>query len=151
MHHAPSVQYPVGRSRFMGRLVAGVWLLGALVVAMAWTSLAGVTAPALISAAWIVVGLLAARSVRGLPAGVLAWDGTVWRWTVAHDPGIDLRAIQVAADLGPVLMLWAQTDHHSRPYFLCLERASQPRLWDDLRRAVYSRAATALPPTVPDR
>src|SRR5262245_43621400 len=81
MHAAPSVNYPVGRSRFAGALLAGLWAtaLAALLAwhwqaaAPAWQRLAGF---ALLAAC----GALAGWGWRRAPAGTLGWTGAGWLW-----------------------------------------------------------------------
>ena len=133
MHCAPSVTYPVGRSGFAARLLAGLWLLGA--GAVAWWSLwaqdTGWRQGAAIGAA-VLSGLVAARAWLRSPVGGLTWDGASWIWRGAGG------AVTVSLDLQQRLLLHWEDDSASR--WLWLERSSCPERWDDLRRALYSRA-----------
>jgi hypothetical protein len=77
------------------------------------------------------------RSWLGSPAGLLAWDGEAWAWTASRDP--EPGTLQAVLDLQDVLLLrWHAASGVQR--WLWAERRVQPATWDDLRRAVYSRA-----------
>jgi toxin CptA len=137
MHSAPSVSYPVGRSRFAGALLLGVWLLGAGACA-AWRVAAPVSSGRSGVAVVVVVcaGLFAAWRWWHMPMGTLIWDQEQWGWSGGS---AGLPAVpQVSLDLQDWLLLrWRP---HSGSRWLWLERASRPEQWADLRRAVYSRA-----------
>ncbi|MCG2595246.1 hypothetical protein LZ009_20910 [Ramlibacter sp. XY19] len=141
MHAAPSVTYPVGRSRFAGALLGTVWLLGAAAL-LAWT----LTTPIPGWRHLLAAGVLAAAGFAALagwlrsPAGNLAWDGGAWRWqqgddSVAGQPhlALDLQA--------RMLLRW--TPEQGRPLWLWAERDAAVSHWDALRRALYSRTTTA--------
>ena len=137
MHSAPSVSYPVGRSRFAAGLLLAAWLLGTAAVAL-WLN--EVRAPGWQRGASVLLvlaaGLGAASSWWRTPAGALSWDGENWCWPAAGQGGAG--AVTVGLDLQHWLLLrW--TDG-SAPRWLWLERARHAERWDDLRRAVYSRA-----------
>jgi toxin CptA len=147
MHSAPSVSYPVGRSRFAGALLLGVWLLGAS-ACIAWRVAAPVSSVRSGLAAMVVLaaGLVAAWRWWRMPMGTLTWDQEQWGWlggSAAH-PAVP----QVSLDLQDWLLLrWCP---RSGSRWLWLERASHPEQWADLRRAVYSRArADASPKSGP--
>jgi hypothetical protein len=144
MHNAPSVTYPVGRSRWGAALLALAWLAGVAVV-LQWSRQDGVGAgPAVVAWAGVAgVGLAAARAWWRGPSGALAWDGANWRWE-AGPPG----RVQVGLDLQAFLLVHWRAAGGAR--WLWLERAACPERWDDLRRAVYSRARPqALPVAEP--
>ena len=138
MHAAPSVSYPVGRSRFAAGLLSLLWLAG-LAAVVAWT----LSEPA---AGWrqglalvlvLACGLFALAAWRRSPAGTLAWDGGAWNFAErGQRPGgrIELR-IDLQARL---LLAWVPAQGRTR--HLWLERNAAPERWDALRRAVYSRA-----------
>jgi toxin CptA len=143
MHNAPSVSYPVGRSLLAGGLAAAVWLLGAL-VAVQWILQSQVSGWRL-GAAGIVLafGATAAGWTWWItPHGTLAWDGQSWVWTGAS--GTDIGAVEVRLDLQRCLLLHFRGPPASR--WLWLERSHCAERWDDLRRAVYSRARPQTPP-----
>jgi hypothetical protein len=148
MHAAPSVSHPVGRSRFAGFLLLLLWLAGLAAVAAwasqstspGWRQLAGafavMAAGPLAFAAWF-------RSARG----VLAWDGAAWTWDA---PGLAVATgrPQLVLDWQSRLLLrWRGSDGRAR--WLWLECKSDADDWDALRRALYSRASTPVPPPGP--
>lgn len=140
MHDAPSVSYPVGRSRWAGALAAGLWLAG-LAGTLLWSAQPQV-APWRLGLAWtavVVAGLAALRTWWLAPRGVLAWDGSGWTWT--RDGGQAVTGeLQVAVDFQRLLLVhWRAAG--KRGWFW-LERGGGGR-WDELRRAVYSRARPA--------
>lgn len=147
MHSAPSVSYPVGRSRLAATVLLLLWLLGGVVTALWWFQ-----AP---SQAWwlegrwlavAAVGAVAAWSWWQGPSGILAWDGETWTWS--GDRPDHTGMLEVSLDLQHWLLLRWTCGNASR--WLWLERAGRAESWDDLRRAVYSRARIeALPEARP--
>ena len=141
MHGAPSVSFPVGRSRFAGHLLMIIWTAGA--------GCAGVVCYQSQSTGWRNAVLLAAVVVVGAAAG-LAWqrerggelhfDGQNWRFAGAGP--VDAARLQPALDLQS-LMLVRLAAPGQRPRWCWLECRSAPHRWLDLRRAVYSRAPSA--------
>jgi hypothetical protein len=137
MHSAPLVSYPVGRSRYAAALLLLAWLLGAAVIALWWLQ-----SP---SPGWRLSGASFVLAAAGIGAawnwwhcvpGVLAWDGEAWCWSEAR--GERAGAIEVSLDLQHCLLLrWTSGD---ASHWFWLERAGSAERWDDLRRAVYSRA-----------
>ena len=144
MHDAPSVNYPVGRSRWAAALGAAAWLGGAAVTLL-WSAQPQVAAWRL-AIAWTAVAaaaLLSWRAWRAAPGGVLAWDGAAWTWA-RHGAGGVSGDVRVALDLQRLLLVrWDGADGR---LWLWLERASGRERWDELRRAVYSRARPAALP-----
>lgn len=138
MHDAPSVTCPVGRSSLAGAIVALLWLAGAAATAL-WSAQPQVAGWRL-GAGWIAVaagGFASLRMWWQAPEGELAWDGAAWTWTV---PGGACTAGQLRAGLDlqhAILARWH--DDTGRRWFW-LERRRCRERWDDLRRAVYSRA-----------
>ncbi len=144
MHSAPSVTYPVGRSRFAGLLAASLWLAGVAVTAL-WSH----QAPSLdwrhglALAVVLGSGMVAARSWWAAAEGELRWDGQHWWWSASGESLAGV--VTVALDLqGRMLLCWCGEPAPSAGLrqWLWLERGRQPERWDDLRRAVYSRART---------
>ena len=137
MHAAPSVTYPVGRSRFAGRLLLGAWLAGLAACAF-WWLVAQAPGWRLAVAAFAVAmaGLVACRLWWRSPAGELRWDGVEWLWCGAERE--EASAPEVALDLQSHMLVRCQCGQASR--WLWLERSRGAHRWDDLRRAVYSRA-----------
>ena len=143
MHNAPSVSYPVGRSLLAGGVAAALWLLGVLVTAQ-WVSQSPVSGWRLIAAAIVPAlgALVAGWSWWTLPRGTLAWDGQSWAWSCAA--GAHLGAVGVCLDLQKCLLLHFRSQPTAS--WLWLERSQCAERWDDLRRAVYSRARPQTPP-----
>ena len=81
MYSAPSVSYPVGRSRVWSLTLALVWLAGA-VLAIVWC--AQIDSPGwrqwLALTCILVGGVVATAGWRASPTGVLHWDGAGWPW-----------------------------------------------------------------------
>jgi len=136
MHSAPSVSYPVGRSRFALAFLFLAWVAGVAGLALWRAQTAPKSLAMFMGAAAILVP--AAFAIRGWvrsPQGTLAWNGEGWTWKSSGDgePGtpeavLDFQAI--------VLLRWS-SGRATR--WLWLERGALPARWDDLRRAVYSR------------
>lgn len=137
MHSAPSVSYPVGRSRFALLVVVVAWIAGAAGIA-AWRLQVAATPlqVAVAAAALLVPGAIALRAWARSPHGTLSWNGEGWTWSAGADgePG----SAQAVVDVQRVLLLRWHSGRTTRWFWV--ERAMQPSRWDDLRRAVYSRA-----------
>lgn len=147
MHHAPSVDFPVGRSLWVGAmlLIAGG---SGLVVSLVWAAQGKTPGFWQIAAVMLALALFAWAALDWLrtPVGVLSWDGRQWRWT-GGPPGAGL--VRVCLDLQGLLLLQWQADDASSAW-LWLESRCSPGRWSDLRRAVYSRAdSDALPGAEP--
>lgn len=136
MHSAPSVSYPVGRSRFALFLVVLAWLAGAAGI-VAWRF--QVRAPLLQSLAVagvvVVAGAVALRGWIRSPTGTLSWDGAGWTWSAPAGP--EPGSVQAVLDIQRVMLLRWNAGRITR--WLWLERTMQPSRWPDVRRAVYSR------------
>jgi hypothetical protein len=134
MHSAPSVSYPVGRSRFAAVLLLLAWLLGGIATALWWLQSQSpgwrLGAASLVLA---VAGACAAWNWWHSVSGVLAWDGQAWSWG-----GRQSGVLEVCLDLQHCLLLRWRSGSASEWFWL--ERAGSTGRWDDLRRAVYSRA-----------
>jgi toxin CptA len=144
MHNAPSVFYPVGRSRLLGLLLLMVWLLG-LAATLAFAFAPGaVWRVALVAGCTAAAGLVAARWWLRSPAGGLQSDGTQWLWQPQGGvAAVALEHLTVHLDLQHALLLRGQQG--GAPLWLWAERGMAPLRWDDLRRAVYSPASVAAP------
>ena len=140
MHSAPSVSYPVGRSRFAGALLGAAWLLAAAVT-LAWTLSTALPGwrQALGGTLLAACGLAALAGWLRSPAGTLAWDGGGWRWENSTDG--ETGRPELALDLqARMLLRWVPAQGRAR--WLWVERNAAVSHWDALRRAVYSRANT---------
>lgn len=142
MHDAPSVSYPVGRSLWAGTLAASLWLCG-LAGALLWAAQPQVTfwRLALAWTAVAVAGVVALRTWWRAPRGVLAWDGSGWTWTPDGGQGVS-GEVQVALDVQRLLLVRFRAAGAGGWFWL--ERGGER--WDELRRAVYSRAGPAALP-----
>nr|WP_116605868.1 hypothetical protein [uncultured Albidiferax sp.] len=147
MHSAPSVSYPVGRSRFLAHVQLVLWLLGAATVA-AWCAQVDMLGwrQALALASLVCTGAFAWRGWRRMPVGGLYWDGQQWFWTGAGEPLA--VTLQLHLDWQRYMLLSCQPPGAALRW-CWVEQASQPQRWRDLRRAVYSPArAHAAPDSV---
>ena len=136
MHKAPTVDYPVGRSRFQARLLL-VTLASVLGVHVLWFAHAD-------GFGWrhglgfsltLATALVALHFWRQSPEGVLHWDGKSWWWESrgARTSG----AVLPHLDLQNNLLLGFCAPSGLR-YWLWLERGSAPSRWYALRRAVHA-------------
>jgi hypothetical protein len=139
MHGPPAVSFPFGRSRVFGFLLLAASLAGALVCA-AWYR--QMDTPgwrlALALLVWVMGALMAWQTWRGVASGLLQWDGREWQLHVAGLASVGQPTVRLDW-LGSMLLSWQPARGRSTEW-LCVERASDPQHWDDLRRAVYSRA-----------
>jgi hypothetical protein len=140
-HNAPPVLYPIGRSFFLGSLLAVLWLAGLISVSLWWYATRHADwrmALALALAAVLVAGIAARLSWNNLPIGQLAWNGEVWRWeSASYQTGIAELELSVIADFQFRLLL--RLENHARAsLWLWAEQRTMPDRWLDLRRAVYS-------------
>jgi toxin CptA len=143
MHAAPSVSYPVGRSRFAGLVLAGLWLL-ALAGVVLWTlqSDAAGWRQALGGAALVAAGAWAGLGWLRSATGILSWEAGGWQWE--EGAATHRGQPEIALDLQSRLLLrWAPETGGRRWFWV--ERKAAPAHWDALRRAVYSRASPAPP------
>jgi hypothetical protein len=144
MHSAPSVNYPVGRSRYAERLLLVLWALGACGVTVAcvqadlidWRhGILALSAGAAGIAAWTGV-------LRYADPADLSFDGQLWSLTGR----IALRSARASAalDLQSLLLVCLVEPGRSRRW-VWVDRRAKPESWRDLRRALYSRAPLAAP------
>jgi len=142
MHSAPSVNFPVGRSRLARRLAAAFWGLGAAMLCAWCVQFDG--APwrtALLAAALLLAAGAAIRAVR-LGEGVqLQWNGQ--HWSCDGTLRLDGAAAAIHLDLQS-LMLVRMHEPGRRPAWIWVERVSCPPRWLDLRRALHASAGARL-------
>ncbi|WP_038208320.1 hypothetical protein [Xenophilus azovorans] len=138
MHSAPSVSYPVGRSRFAAGLFAALWLAGAACAGL-WLhqNPADPARAAALATALALTALAAVHALGRVPPSPLAWDGAYWH---LGTDGAAMRMATAAAglDLQGVLLL-RLAEPGQAPRWLWLERGWAPERWNALRRAVYCR------------
>ena len=139
-HNAPPVVYPLGRSRFLGVFLLGLWLCG-LLLTLLWFFQAARQPDWRIGLALLCVAVAGAAAYTGwrnAPAGRLAWDGQAWRWeSPGYQAGAAEYELSVLADFQRALLLRLENPAHAR-LWLWVERRGMPERWLDLRRAVYS-------------
>jgi toxin CptA len=142
MHGAPSVSYPVGRSRIAGRLFLVLWICGACCVAVACLRLgkADWRFGLLVMSALGAGGASWVSSGRRAPSSFLNFDGT--RWSIPGPAGLQAADAKVALD-GQSWLLVRLTEPRYAARWVWLERRALPQRWQDLRRAVYSRPVPA--------
>ncbi|RZI77875.1 MAG: hypothetical protein EOP80_03150 [Variovorax sp.] len=141
MHSAPSVSFPVGRSRSAGRILLALWVTGACCAVISACLLNGVGwRTAVLLASTLLAAALAGRAFWRQPTGRLHFDGQNWSLTGTY-PAPAARLVP-ALDLQSLLLVrLVMANRRSR--WLWLERRSDPPRWLALRRAVYSRAPSA--------
>jgi hypothetical protein len=141
MYSAPSVSYPVGRSRAWRLTLALVWLAGALLTLVWCTQVDGPGWRQWLALACVLAGgALASAGWRASLTGVLHWDGAGWQWhdEACAEPVAGLLAVQL--DLQQCLLVRLHCAGGARRW-LWLEQRRAPERWGDLRRAVFARAA----------
>ncbi len=142
MHGAPSVSYPVGRSRIADRLLLLLWISGACCAVAACARLdkvdwrAGVLVLCVLGA-----GVAAWRgSPRRTLSDVLDFDGS--RWSIRAAAGLQAARVRIALD-GQSWLLVRMAEPGGVCRWVWLERRTMPDRWQNLRRAVYSRPIPA--------
>lgn len=153
MHSAPSVTYPVGRSRFEGVLLAVLWGLGLLAGGIFWWDSHQGWRAVLLTMLSLIGGAVAVLTWLRSASGLLRWDGAEWTLLASTDELEDARSPKALAleQVSVVLdfQRWLLVDvprasgrgmRSAGPRLIWLERRLAPADWDDLRRAVYSRA-----------
>lgn len=144
-HHAPAVQYPVGRSRWLGGAL-GLGVLAGLLVLAAWAVLGASARPwPFIGGCfllWLLVSAGAWHFWTRLPTGTLDWDGQGWELRPAQAlGGRGVLAVHLDLQLRMAVRLHGAG---GRPLWLWLEQKHAPSRWGDLRRAVYSRPGAGI-------
>jgi toxin CptA len=143
MHSAPSVSYPMGQPRVVRRGLWGVWCCGAACAMAATAARDAVGWSALVLFFSVLLAFVVLRrSLRraSADAGLLHFDGQGWS-LVGDFPSCEGK-VEVCLDFQSSMLLSLREPGHPRRW-LWSARADLPARWNDLRRAVYSRAATA--------
>ena len=139
MHSAPSVSYPVGRSRMARRLLLGIWCLGAAGLAAWCLQFSGALwRTALLALVLPVAGLAAWRAARLGEGAELRWNGQ--HWSCAGSAPCSAAHVSIHLDL-QTLMLVRLRESGRAAIWLWVERASLPSRWLDLRRALHAAQA----------
>ena len=144
MHAAPSVTHPVGRSRVAGAAALALWLLAFAGVAV-WAWQVPASAWRMLGATSVLAaaGAIAARAWSMSPQGSLAWGSEGWRWSARCTAASECGEPEVILDFQGVMLLRWQG---AGVLWFWVERRARPASWEDLRRAVYSRARPAAMP-----
>ena len=139
-HNAPSVLYPLGRSRFLGCLLLTGWLLAAGVTLWWWRVSASTDWRQLLGCvALLLAGWVMLTGWRRSPVGRLQWDGQRWRWeSVVYRSGTALEPPAVVLDVQFAILL-RLNNQAGAVWWLWAERSALPIRWLDLRRAVHAR------------
>ena len=138
-HNAPSVVYPLGRSRLQGQLLLALWFIGLLVNGF-WSAMAQIFSwpQGLGFVLLAAAGVAAWSGWKNAAVGQLAWDGQAWHWeSRGYQAGSVEHIVSVALD-GQALMLLRIDNPDQARLWLWAERRTCPERWMDLRRAVYS-------------
>jgi len=141
MHGAPSVQYPVGRSAWAAVLLLMIWLAGVAALAFWWAEARVRLWEGIVAAAAVVLSGAAgiAHWNRTGERLLLSWGGATW--TLCEPLAEREGDLEVALDLQSLMFLRWRPRTGGEARWLWAERKANPSGWDDLRRAVYSRAS----------
>lgn len=140
MHSAPSVSYPVGRSRFQAALLIVV-ALAMLAVSLFWWAAAPWDWRMSLMLVLLCLALLFAwQAWRYTQQGTLAWNGVSWRFTGSQSSVVG--AVSVPIDLQSTVLLKV-TPQDGPQLWLWAERRRLEPLWIPLRLAVFSRQVDA--------
>ena len=143
MHSAPSVSYPVGRSRNATRLLTVLWVAGACCAGAALFQFDHVGWRHVLILGSVVLTATAARRTLGPVQPIdLVFDGQ--DWSLSGLASRKVARIVVVLDLQSLLLVRLD-EPTRRARWLWLERRARPERWQDLRRAVYSRALSGAP------
>lgn len=140
MHSAPSVTYPVRRTRQVRILLIAFWALGAASVGtwchqaddLGARQMAGLAALGLTS-------FLVCRGIKRAQIGNLHWDGQHWSLDGIH-PVLTAQAT-VHLDFQSWLLLRLKVDRSVN--WLWLDREARPERWNDVRRARFASPKAA--------
>lgn len=143
MHSAPSVNYPVGRSRYARRLLALLWALGMGSIMLAWAQSSGGLdwRQAMLALSAVVASVAAWTGLMQSAApGALDFDGQHW----SMSGGTPLRGARAHVVLDLQSLLLVRLDAPARAArWVWLDSQAVPERWRDLRRALHSRALPA--------
>ena len=145
MHNAPAVTYPVGRSHFQGWLIGVLALIGCA-AGLLWSSQPGALnwRHYVFALSSLLTSLGAGVRWLRSPAGRLRWDGQSWCWSETPSGSDKMGLLAVQLDLQGLLLVRFQPEIGS-PFWLWLERRTQPARWQDLRRAAFAPPSTPRP------
>ena len=99
-------------------------------------------AVALSAVLWLVCSLLALWFWRTAPSGTLVWSGSDWVLESLQGQALCTPSSRLHVHLDLQHRLWLRLQPEfsqaGSALWLWIERSSQPALWDEVRRAVYS-------------
>ncbi|MFM2036964.1 MAG: hypothetical protein RL459_2229 [Pseudomonadota bacterium] len=140
---APSVSYPVGRSRFYPTVLCALWLFS-VVIAVTWFLQSGrlVWAQGAMAGLLILLGVLFWREGRHQTKASLQWNGQEWVWIGEGEEPIS--QVSVTFDFQNVMLLTVDSQSGRRRW-VWVQGTVSPRLWLPLRRALtaHGRPLTA--------
>lgn len=137
MHTPPTVEYPLGPSRWFRRAWALLWSIALTVpIAWLWHAGPGALAPWIGLCVALLTAALATRIGRVVHNGVLVWDTNTWWWE--SGPARSSGRLTAELDLQNMLLLRFVSDAGLHHWFW-LERGMDPVRWLALRRAVFAR------------
>ncbi len=144
MHSAPSVTFPVGRSRFPLAWVLLPWGLAALAIALwAVQTQADAAAMAASAAGWLACGGAAWWGWRQQARGLLTWDGEAWCWQAVDASGVpsgkQMGEPHCAMDLQRYLWVRWTDAQGVRVQWMWLSAGDDAAAWPALRRALFAR------------
>ncbi len=151
MHSAPSVSYPVGRSRSTASALIGIWVISAC-FACAWRYQMNSNLDEsgwrqwLLLLALVLAGVCLWRELQMKVSAELRWDGQ--HWFVKTDASDTVSLLEgIHLDLQR-LMLVRFVPAEASSQWLWLERGGAPERWLALRRALYARDPSPRPSSV---
>lgn len=145
MRGAPPVSYPVGRSRKVDCLLGSLWAGGACCAVAAalhhadplgwWT---------LLLALGVLWAGIAAWHIRWLQARTaeLRFDGEHWSFVAGIMRHGAMAQAAIILDFQSLLLVRLAVSRRAARW-VWLDRSVRPGHWQDLRRALYSRASSA--------
>lgn len=144
MDNAPAVEFPLGRSSFQARLIAGVVGISGVAVLL-WFGPGGDARQWLAFGWWLLAsGWMWVEWWRS-PRGSLLWDGVSWSLLIGSRSLLVLPALVL--DLQHIVLLRLQAVDKAGSTWVWLDRSRHPVRWLALRRAVYAfrRRVEAVP------
>ncbi len=140
MHRAPSINFPVTRSRWQLRFIA---LLSLLAMAALWAFVReqGALDARILTLATAIVASSAAAFVgwQKSAVGSLRWDGQHWYWSGFS--ASQACHLSLLVDFQSVLLVSLVADTRAVPLRLWLEMPPGNVSWKPLRRAIISSQA----------
>ena len=138
MHSAPSVSFPVGRSRLARRLLWGIWALGAGALTAWCVQFSGAPWRTALMGVVLALAARAARVASRLGEGArLHWDGA--HWSCDGTVRLGDAGVTVDLDLQSLVLIRLREPGGPATWFW-IECMNDPGRSLDLRRALYAAA-----------